>query len=266
MIPEQAIIEWRREAPWPTNSQVEQDLVISRALVDLYSCPELAEKLAFRGGTALYKIYLTPAARYSEDIDLVQVEAEPIGSTLDLLRTKLDSWLGTPQRKISAGSVKLQYRFYSEDQPPRPMRLKIEINVREHYSEHGLRRVPFEVKSHWFRGHANLTTYALPELLGTKLRALYQRRKGRDLFDLWLALESGQVDVDALVAAFARAMAEGGHRVSRAVFIENLREKALRPEFRNDLNALLRPGIPWNFDEALEGVEKTILERLSEKP
>ena len=33
--------------------------------------------LAFRGGTALYKLYLTPAARYSEDIDLVQVEAGP---------------------------------------------------------------------------------------------------------------------------------------------------------------------------------------------
>lgn len=47
---------------------VEQDLVISRALAEIYAVPEIAERLAFRGGTALYKLYLRPAARYSEDI------------------------------------------------------------------------------------------------------------------------------------------------------------------------------------------------------
>jgi len=70
MIPEQAIVEWRREAPWDANSLVEQDLIISRALVEMYSVPEIAQRLAFRGGTALYKLHLRPAARYSEDIDL----------------------------------------------------------------------------------------------------------------------------------------------------------------------------------------------------
>jgi len=84
MIPEQAIVEWRRQAPWSANSMVEQDLVISRALVEMFSTPELAESLSFRGGTALYKIYLNPAARYSEDIDLVQTFAEPIGDTSPL--------------------------------------------------------------------------------------------------------------------------------------------------------------------------------------
>jgi len=31
-------------------------------------------------------------------------------------------------------------------------------------------------------------TFEPAELVATKLRALYQRRMGRDLFDLWLAL------------------------------------------------------------------------------
>jgi predicted nucleotidyltransferase component of viral defense system len=39
-------------------SQVEQDLVISRALVELFSKDRIADALAFRGGTALYKLYL----------------------------------------------------------------------------------------------------------------------------------------------------------------------------------------------------------------
>ena len=161
MIPEQAIVEWRREAPWGANSLVEQDLIISRALVEMYGVPEIAERLAFRGGTALYKLHVRPAARYSEDIDLVQIRPEPIGPTLDLVRQALDPWLGTPQRKLKEGRVNLVYRYASEDSSPVTMRLKIEINSREHFAELGLRRVPFAVENQWFRGQADVTTFAV---------------------------------------------------------------------------------------------------------
>ena len=87
MIPRDYISEWRERAPWSEDFQVEQDLAISRALVAVYSDPALARALAFRGGTALYKLYLTPPARYSEDIDLVQVETEPAGPLMDRLRS-----------------------------------------------------------------------------------------------------------------------------------------------------------------------------------
>jgi len=60
MIPRAHITEWRNLAPWSTNAQVEQDLVISRALVALFASPLIAESLAFRGGTALHKLYLSP--------------------------------------------------------------------------------------------------------------------------------------------------------------------------------------------------------------
>ena len=39
--------------------------------------------------------------------------------------------------------------------------------------------------SPWFTGATDIITYELDELMATKLRALYQRRKGRDLFDIW---------------------------------------------------------------------------------
>jgi len=51
MIREQAIVEWRRKAPWTANWMIEQDLVISRTLVEMHSLPELTDRLAFRGGT-----------------------------------------------------------------------------------------------------------------------------------------------------------------------------------------------------------------------
>ena len=144
MIPRDYITAWRAHAPWAIDAQVEQDLAISRALVELFGVPDLASALAFRGGTALYKLYLTPPPRYSEDIDLVQVRAEPIGNTLNQMRSVLDPWLGPPRWKLKEGRVNLVYRFESEDQPPLMLRLKIEINTREHFAELGLESVPIE--------------------------------------------------------------------------------------------------------------------------
>jgi predicted nucleotidyltransferase component of viral defense system len=64
VIPRDFITEWRSEAPWVRNDHVEQDLVVSRALVEIFSNPVLQDALAFRGDTALYKLHLRPAARY----------------------------------------------------------------------------------------------------------------------------------------------------------------------------------------------------------
>ena len=266
MIPEQAIVEWRREAPWSANALVEQDLVISRALVEMFSVPEIGARLAFRGGTALYKLHLRPAARYSEDIDLVQIRSEPIGETLDFVRGVLDPWLGTPKRQLKEGRVNLVYRFESEDSPPIRMRLKIEINSREHFTELGLVHVPFDVDSQWFQGQADITTFAVDEMLGTKLRALFQRRKGRDLFDLWFALDQGKVNADALIHCFDRYMREGGHAVTRALYEENLHRKAGRPDFRGDIGPLLRPGLTWDFDVAFQTVMDELIARLPGDP
>lgn len=94
MIPRRYIEEWKEIAPWPENSQVEQDLVISRALVEIFSDSFLKKHLAFRGGTALHKLYLGPPTRYSEDIDLVQIKEGPIKPILERLGKALN-FLGT---------------------------------------------------------------------------------------------------------------------------------------------------------------------------
>jgi len=254
VIPKDYITAWRAEAPWLLDAQVEQDLVISRAIVNLFAVPALANSLAFRGGTALYKIYLTPPARYSEDIDLVQIRAESIGGTLDRARAVLDPWLGEPRRIFKEGRVNLVYRIESEDSPPLKLKLKIEINTREHFTEFGVKQVPFEVTNPWFEGAANVSTYAIDELLCTKLRALYQRKKGRDLFDVWYALSLGRIKPATLLTGFARYMNEDGRSVTRAQFEENLTGKRNQPDFRDDVIPLLRPGITWDFDAAMDTV------------
>ncbi len=189
MISAAYITEWRNVAPWQQSEMVEQDLLLSRVLIELYNHPKLAESLAFRGGTALHKLFLQPAARYSEDIDLVQVRPEPIGNTINAIRELLDPLLGTPQRKLGSNLVTLKYKFNPEDLPNVSKKLKIEINSREHSSLLGFQKKYFSVNSRWFSGETSILTYSLDELLGSKMCALYGRKKGRDLFDLHIGLQ-----------------------------------------------------------------------------
>ncbi|MDR1898255.1 MAG: nucleotidyl transferase AbiEii/AbiGii toxin family protein, partial [Prevotellaceae bacterium] len=113
MIPEYAIREWGKTVPWNRPAHVEQDLIICRALIHLFNDEYLASHLAFRGGTALHKLYIQPQARYSEDIDLVQINAEPIKETIDRIRDAL-SFLGKPVVKQKAHNNTLIFRFESE--------------------------------------------------------------------------------------------------------------------------------------------------------
>lgn len=208
MIQRAHITAWRSAAPWATDAQIEQDLVICRALVEIYADPMLARALAFRGGTALHKLFLTPPSRYSEDIDLVRVGAGPAGDIMSVLRARLDPRLGPPRWKQTEGRITFVYRFSSEIAPITPLKLKVEINTREIFSVLGHERRRFAVASPWFTGEADILTYRLEELLGTKLRALYQRRKGRDLFDLDLALRLvPTLDLALVVACCERYLA-----------------------------------------------------------
>lgn len=96
MIPQAHLTAWRPYAPWPSDTQIEQDLVLSRALIEIFSHPLVAQNLAFRGGTALHKLFFDTPGRYSEDIDLVQIKAGPIGEVAHAIRDRLDGWLGNP--------------------------------------------------------------------------------------------------------------------------------------------------------------------------
>lgn len=247
MIPLDYITAWRAHAPWPQLSQVEQDLIICRALVEIYDHPLLAENLAFRGGTALFKLHLPPA-RYSEDIDLVQMRPGPIGPVMDAVQEKLNPWLGIPKRKQSEGRVTLIWRVESEE--GLPLRLKVEINSREHFTVRGYQQFDFKLESRWHTGSASIATYGIEELLGTKLRALYQRKKGRDLFDLWHASTAIEVSSEAIVSCFLKYMDHEGHHVSRAELEINLFEKLNDRRFLDDMSPLLSTGSSWDNQAA----------------
>lgn len=259
MIPLSYITAWRQNAPWINDHQVEQDLVISRALVALYQQPYVAESLAFRGGTALNKLFIHPPARYSEDIDLVQIKAEPIGVTINAIREALDHWLGSPTWKQKQGRVTLFYQFMTEALPQLPRKLKIEINTEEHLCVFGFSQLPFKIESEWFSGQAHITTFDFNELIGTKMRALYQRKKGRDLFDLWLALDHPQFNINQAMTAFKAYMENENRKITRAQFEANLAEKFSDSDFGKDIKLMMTPEIHWNQNEAELRIIKEVI-------
>ena len=260
MIPELYIQDWKKQAPWQTNEQVEQDLIISRAIVEIFSDNFLRNSLAFRGGTALHKLYITPQIRYSEDIDLVQIKAEPIKETMDRIREVL-SFLGEPKIKQKEHNNTLIFRFKSEIPPIISVRLKVEINTREHLNILGLKEIPFEVNNAWFSGKCNVTGYQTEELLSTKLKALYGRKKGRDLFDLYWALTHLDIDIDKLLHCCKIHYKHAELKPPTVKqFMRNMEEKLTDSEFTNDIFTVLKPNVEYDNLTAYELVRRKLIE------
>lgn len=262
MIPEAYIIEWKRSAPWKIDAQVEQDLILCRILVELYREPLISEQLLFRGGTALHKLFLKPTTRYSEDIDLVQKDAAAIGQVMDAVKGICNPLLGKPNTKQKRNGVVFSYRKNSEIPPSVSMRIKIEINTREHFSVFGAIKKKFHVQSGWFKGEASINTYTLEELLSTKMRALYQRNKGRDLFDLWYGLTRGEVDAGKIIDSFKKYMEYQELKVSKKELRNNLELKLQDSDFKDDIAALIRPDISYSIEEAYYLVNEKLISLL----
>lgn len=262
MISRESILSWNEFVPWQTHAKVEQDLLICRSLVAIYNDDFLASQLAFRGGTALHKLYLSPQPRYSEDIDLVQIHPGPIKDILFRLGEVL-SFMPDRVTKPKRYNNTMLFRMESEIPPTVPIRLKVEINCYEHFDVLGLVKKPFSVENSWFTGQAELTTYQFNELLGTKMRALYQRRKGRDLFDLYVGLTEGQYNADEIIQCYNQYMTFTVEKSpTYKQFVNNMEAKLHDAEFLGDTIGILRPESSFDPMVAYEVVKELLIDRL----
>lgn len=247
MISDAAITHWATDAPWPTRTQVEQDLLLSRLICEIANDPYLGQELVFRGGTCFHKLHIHPARRYSEDLDYVRSTAGGIKEFTQAM-THIGQSLGFAIRtKVSANpSVFL----LTESAEGLRIRIKVEVNTRERSPVDPIQLVPYEVQSPWWSGRTRVRTFSTRELVATKIRALYERKKSRDLFDMWLALTELGLSGEDVVAAF-----EPYHPKSLTAKTAeaNLREKLSDDEFRHDLDPFVaKPPPDYDIDSAAE--------------
>ncbi len=207
---------------------------MSRLIVEIANHPLLGDELVFRGGTCFHQLWLGRPWRYSEDLDYVRRSAGGVGDVLDALREVADA-VGFDRVQTDVRrhpKARLDSTFLNGAR----MRIKIEMNTYERSPARPTTRVPFAISSPWFEGSAEVKSFAVEELVATKIRALYQRRKGRDLFDMWLALEEANLSPQAIGAAFEPYRPEGW---TRALALENLAAKLVDQRFTTDLDNLV---------------------------
>jgi hypothetical protein len=119
---------------------------------------------------------------------------------------------------------------------------------------------------------AKVRSYDINEMLGTKTRALMQRKQGRDLFDLWHAWtlsEAGTtayaVDGQKAMQAFEWYLENEGTQMRQGEANRLLDERLKDRGFRGDMDTLLRPGsTKFDVDAAGEVVRSAFFKHLAE--
>ena len=125
--------------------------------------------------------------------------------------------------------------WQGKSQTDRNLRIKIEINTFERSPALPLVKLTHGIHTNWFSGTALVDMFQNEEMAATKLRALYQRSKGRDLFDLWLLTNVIGIDPGLVCQAFSTYRPEG---YSAQKAIENLEKKIKDVKFMTDINNL----------------------------
>ncbi len=260
MIPRAYITEWQRRVPWPEPYQVEQDLILSRLMIEITTNELLGPELVMRGGTCLHKLHLAEPRRYSEDLDYVRRGAGGFGLYLDELRAiAADVGLSVSHVDFSGPMVHMML----DAEPtvgPGQIRIKVETNIAETNYFAEPQAIDYVVESRWWSGTAAVWTFGLDEMMATKFRALYQRSKGRDLFDLWLVLTTEEVDPEQIVAGLHHYMGDGAFTYPQLRL--NLVDKVADADCRADLDVLVT-SLPEDYD--VEIAADVVIEELGSR-
>jgi predicted nucleotidyltransferase component of viral defense system len=271
------VVEHQALVPWQRQRQVEQDLLLCRAMAALFNDNFLRSQIAMRGGTLLHKVHLAPAVRYSEDIDLVAFGQRPEGHIAKAIRRVLKPELGEPAGAVwdtirlairnavkPSRVLRLTYSVPSVSEPGATLDIVVEASVTERAPHRQIAQIPFSFKFREATVSALLNGYDLHEMLGTKMRALFQRRRGRDLFDLYWALTKAEpaVDPQAVVESFLHYLRQEGATAGRAEYFGILDRHLSDRGFCTDMKPLLRSGLSYDPQEAGRVVRERLLRLL----
>lgn len=279
MIPitRQDILAHQAVVPWAAQYQVEQDLLLCRAMAALFDDKFLASQIAMRGGTLLHKVHLAPAARYSEDIDLVVVGERPQEHIRRAIRRVLNDVLGSPDTAVwdtlklairntvkPSRVLRLTYSMRSLIEPNRTLEIVVEANVTERTPHRPVVELPFSFPFRGQKIETRVKGFDIHEMLGTKMRAMFQRKRGRDLFDLYWALTKAPAPIDpaAIIASFEHYLSQEGTRAARADFVAILHSHLGDRGFCSDMHPLLRSGLSYNPQTAGKHIETHLLNLL----
>lgn len=276
-ITRQDILAHQAIVPWAAQYQVEQDLLLCRSMVALFEDNFLSSQIAMRGGTLLHKVHLAPASRYSEDIDLVVVGTRPEDHIRRAIRRVLADVLGAPKTSVwdtlklairntvkPSRVLRMTYVVRSIIEPNRMLEIVVEANVTERKPHRAVVEMPFDFPFRDKNVQTHIKGYDIHEMLGTKMRAMFQRKRGRDLFDLYWALTKSPTPINPamIIASFEHYLKQEGTKAGRAEFIAILEGHLQDRGFCSDMQPLLRTDLTYDPQVAGKHVTTHLLNLL----
>ena len=179
---------------------IEKDLVISIVLAIISDSPAFSwcsDKLIFRGGTCIKKVFYPDETRFSEDIDLMGLNIEEAG----LFMRSVNKLVGMNLGVTSFDSTEVQYSnergldfmlYYTSVLQQKD---HISFNLSTAYPMERIQKRAVIVEP-YLQINPSILTLGIKEILAEKTRALLQRRKPRDLFDVWFLIKNKELELD----------------------------------------------------------------------
>jgi len=232
----------------------ELDLRLLEALKAIYSDSFLSERLYLKGGTALNKLYIKETSRLSVDLDFNAIgEKERVLKERKAVRSKITERLKEQDSNYKIGSrsryeLTTIHAIYDSLFGGEKQRIKIEISNIERFAILGRAKkditIPFSNERFW------VSTYEPEELIATKLRALYSRLKGRDIYDLYFAsdLELDEVILRKLVIYY---FYRSKKIFTPGLLFKNIREKFESRKYVDDVSGFIRSDMEFPMRDAV---------------
>jgi len=243
-------------------SAVSKDYALGWLLFGI-SKSSIGNKLIFKGGTALSKVYFPEGWRLSEDLDFTLID--------DIDPKALEKVLNEEVPKIVKDAIGMVVRLkdrphsnegylmsrFQYDGPLGKDTVKIEI-TREVTGEAHTKKMPKVFDYPEF----DVRVYLLDEILAEKTRAIIQRTKIRDYYDVWRLLKTKKFDREKVKALFLeKCKSKDVAFTSVDQFFPDGIVKTLEPYLETGLTRLSRELMP-SLDDMISELRRLLVKFL----
>lgn len=190
-----------RVAEWGLRDDVvEKDYVLGWVLAGIGTEPALRDGWVFKGGTCLKKCYLE-TFRFSEDLDFTVLEAGPIAEDevlghLDLMLERIgresgiDFTVREPRLRVRPnGSIEGRIYYRGPRNAPSAASIRLDLTRHEQIARPPVMRPIQHLYSDQLPEPGTVRCYSLEELYAEKIRAMGERGRPRDLYDIVFLLD-----------------------------------------------------------------------------
>jgi len=174
----------------------EKDYLLALVLQLITDSP-LGEKLVFKGGTAIHHCYLEQH-RFSEDLDFSSGQYSVSFEEVQEVLTSMD-YLEIKKHYQSNATIKIERLLYTGPLG-HPNSIKVEIDFLQNVLL-PVKRLPY--RTAW-GFEFPVRVMDIREICAEKIRAMSDRARYRDFYDMFLILEIHQLDLEEIIGYMRR--------------------------------------------------------------